>query len=122
VESLGMAADAASRSYTAKIAVKNSEHLLRDGMVAEARIFGAAQVHVLTVPGNAVVRDERGVESVYVYDSARHTAYARRVEAASFLGNEVVISRGLENGDRVIVAGEQNLREGAPVVLAGGAQ
>lgn len=122
VESLGVAADAASRSYTAKIAVKNSEHLLRDGMVAEARIFGAAQVHVLTVPGNAVVRDERGVESVYVYDSARHTAYARRVEAASFLGNEVVISRGLENGDRVIVAGEQNLREGAPVVLAGGAQ
>jgi len=122
VEALGMAADPASRSYTAKIAVKNNEHLLRDGMVAEARIFGAEQVHLLTVPGNAVVRDEHGVATVFVYDDTRHTVQARRVEATAFLGNEVIIQRGLEARDQVVVAGQQELREGAPVVLAGGAQ
>lgn len=122
VETLGVTADPLSRTYTAKIAVPNSRHLLRDAMVGEARIFGTEQVHVLTVPGDAVVRDGHGVANVYVYDIARHIAFSRRVELDGFQGTEVIIKSGLKPQDQVVVAGQQNLFEGAPVSLVGGAE
>ena len=122
VDALGMTADSLSRTYTAKIAVVNSDHLLRDGMVSEARIFGSEQVHVLTVPGSAVVRDAHGVANVYVYNSSRRMAFARRVETDEFMGGEIVIKSGLAAGDQVVIAGQQNLREGSSAQLVGGAE
>lgn len=122
VTALGMTADPASRSYTAKIAIQNHDHLLRDGMVGEARIFGRTMVNLLTVPGNALLRDERGFAKVYLLNESGSKAYAHPVEAGAFLGNEVVIQSGLNASDRVIVAGQQNLQEGALVVPVGGAQ
>jgi len=122
LEALGVSADPISRTYTAKIAVANPEHQLRDGMVSQARIYGQEQVHVLTVPGNAIVRDARGVANVYVYYPARHMVFARRIETGDFWGSEVVIKSGLVPSDQVVIVGQQNLREGSAVLLAGGAQ
>jgi RND family efflux transporter MFP subunit len=122
LDALGISADPVSRTYTAKIAVANHDHQLRDGMVSQARIYGTEQIHVLTVPGDAIVRDARGIANVYVYYPARRMAFARRVELGEFLGSEIVITSGLISSDQVIVVGQQNLREGSPVVLAGGAQ
>jgi multidrug efflux pump subunit AcrA (membrane-fusion protein) len=122
LDALGVSADPASRTYTAKTAVANRDHQLRDGMVSQARIFGSEQVHVLTVPGSAIVRDARGVENVYVYYPARQKAFARRVETGDFWGSEVVIKSGLAANDQVVIVGQQNLHEGSSVVIAGGAQ
>ena len=122
LEALGVSADPASRTYTAKITVANREHQLRDGMVSQTRIYGTAQIHVLTVPGNAIVRDAHGVENVYVYYPARRMVFARRVETGDFWGSEVVIKSGLVASDQIVIAGQQNLHEGSPVLLAGGAR
>jgi len=122
LDALGISADPVSRTYTAKIAVANHDHQLRDGMVSQARIYGTKQIHVLTVPGDAIVRDAHGVTDVYVYYPTRRMAFARRVDLGDFLGGEVVISNGLIFSDQVVVVGQQNLREGTPVVLVGGAQ
>lgn len=122
VDALGMTADPLSRTYTVKIAVANRDHLLRDGMVSQARIFGSERVHVLTVPGSAVVRDAHGVANVYVYSSSRRMVFARRVETDEFMENEIVIKSGLAVSDQVAIAGQQNLREGSFAQLVGGAQ
>ncbi|WP_420236135.1 efflux RND transporter periplasmic adaptor subunit [Telmatobacter bradus] len=120
LEALGISADPTSRTYTAKIAVANHDHQLRDGMVSQARIYGSQQIHVFTVPAEAIVRDARGIANVYVYYSDRRMAFARRVELGDFLGNELVITSGLAPSDQVIIVGQQNLREGSPVLLVGG--
>jgi multidrug efflux pump subunit AcrA (membrane-fusion protein) len=122
IDALGMTADPLSRTYAGKIAIANGEHVLRDGMVSEARIFGATKVQALTIPGNAVVRDAHGDSIVYIYDASRRLVFARRVETDRFLGNEVTVRSGLTTQDKVVIAGQQNLFEGAPVTLAGGAQ
>jgi hypothetical protein len=49
-------------------------------------------------------------------------AFARRVETDEFMGSEIVIKSGLNANDQVVIAGQQNLREGSHVLLAGGAQ
>ena len=122
VEAVGVAADPASRTYTVKIAVANPERVLRAGMVSEARIYGATMVNTITVPGDAVVRDPRGVTKVYVYDPAQQRVYARRVDVGAPLGSEVEISGGLTGSEQVVVAGQQNVREGSPAKVTGGGQ
>jgi RND family efflux transporter MFP subunit len=122
LDTLGISADPVSRTYTAKIAVANHDLQLRDGMVSQARIYGTEQVHVLTVPGDSIVRDARGIANIYVYYPARRMAFARRVGLGDFLGSEVVITSGLILGDPVVIVGQQNLREGSSVILVGGAQ
>lgn len=122
IDALGMTADPLSRTYAGKISVANAEHVLRDGMVSEARIYGATKIQVLTIPGNAVVRGAHGVAIVYVYDASRRLVFARRVETESFLGNEVIVKSGLTAQDKVVIAGQQNLFEGAPATLTGGAR
>jgi multidrug efflux pump subunit AcrA (membrane-fusion protein) len=122
VEALGVASDPATRTYTAKIAVANPERLLRAGMVSEARIFGTGIVRALTVPGEAIVRDARGITLLYVYYPAQQRVYGRRVEVGGIIGNEVEIKSGLEAADQVVVAGQQNVREGSRIQFAGGGQ
>jgi multidrug efflux pump subunit AcrA (membrane-fusion protein) len=122
VEAVGVAADQASRTYTVKISVANPEHALRAGMVAETRIYSAEMVNALTVPTDAVMRDERGVTQVFVYEAVRKRVYARRVEVGAAIGNEVEIRSGLTGGEEVVVAGQQNVREGAPAKNVGGGE
>lgn len=122
VEAVGVAADPASRTYVVKISVANPERMLRAGMVAEARIYSAELVNALTVPADAVERDERGVTHVYVYEPAQQRAYERRVEVGAAIGDEVEIRTGLSGVEQVVVSGQQKLREGAPVKVVGGGE
>jgi multidrug efflux pump subunit AcrA (membrane-fusion protein) len=122
VEVVGVASDPASRTYTAKIAVPNPARLLRAGMVSEARIYSSSMVNAITVPGDAIVRDAKGVTHVYVYEPARQRVYERRVDVGGLIGNEVEILSGLTGNEQVVVAGQQNVREGSPAKITGGGQ
>jgi len=119
---IGVAAEPASRTYTVKILVSNPGPVLLAGMVAEARIFGPAKVRSLTIPGEGVVPDPQGAPNVYVYSPERRRVYARRVEVGPPVGNEVEIRSGLHGDEQIVVAGQQKVREGSLVEIAGGAQ
>ncbi|MEN6536810.1 MAG: efflux RND transporter periplasmic adaptor subunit [Bryobacteraceae bacterium] len=116
VELVGAVADPASRTYSVKIAVPNPKRLLRAGMIAEARIQGNVMVDTITLPGEAVVRDPQGATLVYVYLDEKKRVYGRRVELGTVLGREVEIKSGLTGGELVVVAGQQQVRDGMPVV------
>ena len=120
VDAVSAAADPQSRTYTVKIVLGNKERLLKAGMVAEARIFSDTKQNLLTVPAEAVERDERGVTQVWVYERDKQRVNARRVEVGSSSGSEVEIRSGLNGDEQVVVAGGQKLREGGPARLAGG--
>jgi multidrug efflux pump subunit AcrA (membrane-fusion protein) len=120
VDVVGVAAEPASRTYTAKIAVPNPNRLLKAGMVAEARIISPAMVSAITVPGSAIVHDARGVTEVFVYEPSQQRVYARRVEVGMPINNEVEIRSGLGGNEQIVVAGQQNVHEASPVKIVGG--
>jgi len=91
-------------------------------MVAEARIFGPAKARMLTIPGEAIVRDPQGAANVYVYHPDGTRVYARRIEVGLPIGGEVEIRSGLNGEEQVVVGGQQKLREGTLVQIAGGAR
>ena len=119
---IGVAAEAASRTYTVKIIVPNPGPVLLAGMVAEAQIFGGATVHALTIPGEAIIHDPQGAPTVFVYFPDRKRVYAHKIEFGPPIGSEVEIRSGLLGNEQVVVAGQQKLRDGMLVEIAGGAQ
>lgn len=121
VEAIAAASDPASRTYVSKIAVENPKLVLRAGMVAEARLVGETKVNAVTIPGSAVVRDERGVTKVYVLNVGQNRVYSRRIELGPIMGDQVAIRNGLNGDDRVVVEGQHYVREGSTVQVQGGA-
>jgi multidrug efflux pump subunit AcrA (membrane-fusion protein) len=117
---MGVAAEAASRTYTVKILVPNPGPVLLAGMVAEARIFGPAKVKALTIPASAIVPDPQGAPHVFVYFPERKRVYAHRVEIGPPLGDEVEIRSGLHGNEQIVVAGQEKVREGSLVEITGG--
>ena len=117
VSLIGVAADPATRSYTVEISVPNPARRLRAGMVAEATITTRATMSALMVPAAAVLHDGgvNGSTIVYVLDGDASRAHARRVTTGVARGDSLEISSGLAVNDRVVVAGQQRLREGASV-------
>jgi multidrug efflux pump subunit AcrA (membrane-fusion protein) len=117
---IGVSSEAASRTYTVKVIVPNPGPVLLAGMVAEARIFGPAKARVLTVPGEAIVHDPQGAPNVFVYHPDRKRVYECRVDVGPPVGDEVEIRSGLHGDEQVVVVGQQKLREGSLVQIAGG--
>jgi RND family efflux transporter MFP subunit len=91
VEAIAAASDPASRTYVSKIVVPNPSRVLLAGMVSEARLIGDTQVNAITLPGSAIVRDERGVTQVFVLAPGQNRVYSRRVEVGAMIDNEVEI-------------------------------
>jgi RND family efflux transporter MFP subunit len=119
VSLIGVAADAATRSYTVEIKVPNSARRMRAGMVAEATIENGQRVSAIMVPASAVLHDGgvNGTPIVYVLDREGARVHARRVTTGAARGDSIEITSGIAAGDQVVVAGQQRVRDGARVQL-----
>jgi RND family efflux transporter MFP subunit len=119
VRVINASADPNTRTYMTRIAVPNPAHILRIGMVAEAKIQGDRVLDLMTLPAETILRDPQGATIVFVYYPEQKRVYSRRVETGVVYGREIAIKSGL-SGDRAIVfAGQEKLRDGAIVSLEG---
>ena len=91
----------------------NPEALLRPGQYAKVRAAMSLQTGALLVPQRAV-QDVQGRFQVGVV-GPDNTVEIRSVKVGSRVGTLWVITEGLKPGERVIVAGLQNVRAGAVV-------
>lgn len=115
VRIVNVSADPNTRTYMARITVANPEHSLRVGMVAEATIRGDRTVSMVTLPGDAVIRDPQGAMEVYVYYPEQKRVYAKRVEIGAAVNRDVEIKSGLSGNELIILAGQTKLRNGQNV-------
>ena len=102
----------------ARISLPNPKHVLKIGMVAEARIAGDRKISMMTVPGEAIVRDAQGATIVFVYFPEQRRVYSKRVKVGTFWGTEVEIQEGLSGDESIVIAGQDYLRDGMPVTIA----
>jgi len=72
---------------------------------------------MMTVPGEAIVRDEQGATMVFVYFPEQRRVYSKRVKTGAFRGAEVEIKEGLSRDESIVIAGQDYLRDGMPVTL-----
>src|SRR6185312_14374398 len=104
VTNVGPVVDPDTRSVSARVQVYNPDGILKQGMYVQARIQSHRQYRGLLIPVSAVLRNDENLPYVYVVDP--DGSYARRsVTLGGRVGNRVVISQGLQTGDKVVVDG-----------------
>ena len=111
---LAAAADPATRTYTARIAVNNADTAMQLGMSATVEVQPSSG-QVIHLPLSAVVsRDSH--PSVWKVDGSG-SVHATAIVVAGVDGNAVRVASGLNSGDLVVTAGANLLREGEQVKL-----
>ena len=103
-------ADPQTRAFPVEILIINdrAERLL-PGFIGRVRIRGRTFENAISLPEEVVVQRE-GQPTVFVLNG--DTAAASPVELGFVDRGRVLITKGLEPGDRVIVTGQQSLRNG----------
>lgn len=92
----------------------NPDHLLLPGMFVRAEIQEGVRNQALLVPQRGVTRDREGNATAMVVN-AENTVEQRTLTATRAVGSQWLVEKGLEPGDRVIVAGQQKVAPGATV-------
>lgn len=103
IESVLPAADAATRTIEVRIALANPAGRLRPGMSAEVRIEQANAQAALIVPMESVIRT--GTRTMVIV--ANDNGYVpTEVTLGRQNGDDVEISRGLSEGQRIVASGQ----------------
>jgi membrane fusion protein (multidrug efflux system) len=119
VLAIAAAADPKARSFEIEVVIQNSGSKLRSGMIATVLAGGveSGEPHV-QVPVAALVHDPTGNRYI-VYtiepNSGRPVAKALPVEPGPLAGNHVVVLRGLQPGQRIVIMGANILQPGDAV-------
>ena len=97
-----------SKVFEVKVLLTNSDTTLRPGMTTSNRIQTARLADVLYIPLEAVNTDS-GITVVYKREGAGITK--QEIETGTMSDDEVVVLRGLEEGDRVLLAPPLNAEQ-----------
>lgn len=118
VREIAPLADAATRTYPARIALIEPPPEVALGMTATVRFEAPLPRPVITVPMQALLR-EGDTTYVWKLDGARTSVTRHAVQIASIAGNDLVIASGVQPGNVLVTAGVHQLKEGQKVrVLA----
>jgi membrane fusion protein, multidrug efflux system len=117
---LSPAADPASRTYAARLALAGDTSEIALGMSATA-IARFNPVSRIQVPLTAL-HSREGQARIWIVDPATATVQSRPIETGPVLDDTVVVEKGLRGGETIVTAGANLLREGQRVRLADAAQ
>jgi len=109
--------DPSTRTAPIEVEIANPQYRLKPGMYARVGIVTESHPNALVVPTNAVV-DVNGTRGVYL--SVNSVAAFHPVKIGIEGNERTEILDGVAIGDRVVTTGAAGLRNGDPIILAGG--
>lgn len=104
-------------TVTLRALVANPRQELLPGMFVRARLDKGQRKDAILVPQAGVNRDLKGGAQVMLVNG-ESTVELRKIVTSQVIDGKALIESGLVPGDRVIVAGLQKVRPGAPVKIA----
>jgi multidrug efflux system membrane fusion protein len=110
--------DSVTRTYSARIAVKNPDTSLRLGMTASVLAADVDGARAIRLPLTAI-HNVNGQPMVWVVDATTTQVSTRAVKLGAAHNDHVLIAGGLSNGETVVTAGVHMLFAGQKVKVAG---
>jgi membrane fusion protein (multidrug efflux system) len=110
----GTTVDPATGTVTVRALFPNPKHVLLPGMFVRARVEQGVNDQAVLVPVPAVTHDPQG-QAVALVVGPDNKVAQRTVQTQNLLGNAWVVTAGLRQGERVVVAGMQNVQPGRVV-------
>jgi RND family efflux transporter MFP subunit len=112
IEAVGIKADPRTGNFPVKLTLPNENGQLRPGMTARVRLQGLTHSGTLLIPDNALV-DRRRRRVVYVVRDGTAVEVEPLLRAS--VAEYIPVLEGLKAGDRLVVAGMEQLADGSPV-------
>jgi membrane fusion protein (multidrug efflux system) len=106
--------DPGTGAVTVRALFPNPKYVLLPGMFVRARIEEGVNDNVVLVPQVGVTRDASGKATTLVV-GADNKVSLRAIQATRTSGTDWVVESGLNDGEKVIVAGVQKVQPGATV-------
>lgn len=106
-------ADAASRTYAARVTFSGADAKVALGMTAQVRFSNPGKGRDLLVPSSAIF--QQGDKDAVWIVAADHSINLRPVQIAAYRDEGVVISGGLDSGERIVIAGVHKLTAGEKI-------
>jgi multidrug efflux system membrane fusion protein len=115
---LSPAADPASRTYAARVALRSADAQAALGMTAEVRFKNHDKRDRLVVPLSAIF--QQGDQAAVWVVAADHSVSLRKVEVSAYRDNGAVIASGVAAGERIVSAGVHKLNAGEKIRIIEG--
>lgn len=109
--------DESSDSVIIRAEFPNPDGRLLPGMFVRTKLQEGVRENVLLVPQRGIARDPTGQASALIVGED-NKVIRKLVMTERVVGNQWLVSEGLDSGDRVIVDGTQNARPGNEVRIA----
>lgn len=110
--------DPMTRTFQVQVSIANQSMEIRPGMFARAKVELGAKKRVV-VPDKAVIK-QQGTNDKYVYVLEGDTVKYVKIEMGRRIGTNYEIISGLEAGQKVVVAGMNNLVDDTKVKVTEG--
>lgn len=110
---LDRAVDPQTGTIKVRLSFPNPKDMLKPGMNTTVRVKNTASKNATIIPHNAV-NEQLGEFSVFVVgDSSK--VHQQKVELGTAIGDSIIVKQGLQDGQKIVVQGIQNLHEGTVV-------
>ncbi|HVV02271.1 MAG TPA: efflux RND transporter periplasmic adaptor subunit [Verrucomicrobiae bacterium] len=109
-----IAVDPTTGMITLRAEFPNPDDVLMPGMFARAQLVEGVRDNALTIPQRTVTRGAGGAATVLVVNG-QNKVEVRTIEVDRAVGTKVVVAKGLQAGERVIVEGLQKAYPGSVV-------
>lgn len=115
----GVQASQPTQTFPVEIHVENKDLKLLPGMRAIVTLPKSNIENAIVVPRDAILEGVNQREAMVARDikGDQGTAQLRVVEFGEAKANEIVITKGLEAGDHLIVLGHRGIVDGTPVLV-----
>jgi membrane fusion protein (multidrug efflux system) len=97
-----------------RLIFQNNKSLLKAGMTGTIRVLNNAKNAIL-IPYKAVT-EQLGEFFVYVVNDSNKVSQ-RKIALGQQIGSDVIVKDSLQAGEKIVVQGTQNLREGSKITI-----
>lgn len=114
IETINSTVDKRTQMAQIRASLPNPNHILKSDLFAKIEIIVKSLKNVLLVPRMAVLADKSGY---FVYIEKGGTAHRRSIKAGIKNPDNFEVKSGLNDGERVIIVGNYELKDGMEVEI-----
>lgn len=116
VNLIDRAVDPQTGTIRTRLSFPNEKNMLKAGMTTTVRVLNTSSTAATIIPYTAVT-EQLGEFYVYVIGDSSKVSQ-RKLQLGQPIGRNIIVKDGLKPGEKIVVQGQQNLREGSVVNTA----